>query len=171
VWEGLNDPNVRQRLVALIQAGLARRGGAAGQQRAEWDEVLSEVCDRALRRADRYDPARGPVLYWLGGIAFTVMRERRPRRLGGGCDVSAVPDRAEPIPEAVLSRLDAAERVSRLPPEVRQLLLWDAEGSTAAEIAAELRITPGAVRVRLHRARVLARELLEPAPDGEGTYD
>jgi RNA polymerase sigma-70 factor (ECF subfamily) len=171
VWDGLNDPDVRQRLTALIQAALGRRITAVAQQRAEWDEVLSEVCDRALRRAERYDPTRGSVLYWLGGVAWTVMRERRPGQLSFDADVSTVPDPADPIPEAVLSRLDAAERVSRLPSDVRQLLLWAAEGRTAVEIAAELRLTPGAVRVRLHRARESARALLGPTLDGEGKDD
>ncbi len=171
VWDGLNDPDVRQRLSSLIQATLRKGTGPAAQQHARWDEVLSDVCDRALRRADQYDPTRGSVLHWLGGIAFTVMRERRPRQLPGSLDVSTVPDLAEPIPDVVISRLYAAEQVSRLPPDVRQLLLWAAEELTAAEIASKLGISAGAVRVRLHRARELARALLEPAPGGEGKHD
>jgi DNA-directed RNA polymerase specialized sigma24 family protein len=109
-------------------------------------------------------------LHWLGGVVWTVRRERRSRQPHAG-DVSTVPDLGESIPEAILSRLDAAERVSRLPADVRHLLLWAAEGRTAVEIAAELALTAGAVRVRLHRARELARTLLGPGPDGEGTHD
>ncbi len=143
VWDALNDPDVRQRLTALIKAALGKGTSPAAQQGAEWDEVLSDVCERALRIADHYDPTRKPVLYWLGGIAFVVMRERRPRRLASGVDVSTSPDPADPIPEAVLSRLEASDLVRRLPGDVYQLLLWVAEGRTAAEIAPELGISAG----------------------------
>jgi DNA-directed RNA polymerase specialized sigma24 family protein len=171
VWDGLNDPDVRQRLTAIIKAALRKGTSPAAQRGAEWDEVLSDVCERALRIADQYDPTRKPVLSWLGGIAFVVMRERRPRRLTSGVDVSTSPDPADPIPDAVLSRLEAVDLVRRLPPDLYQLLLWDAEDRTSAEIAQDLGISAGAVRVRIHRARESARILLGPAVGGEGAHD
>jgi RNA polymerase sigma-70 factor (ECF subfamily) len=71
------------------------------------------------------------------------------------------------------SRLDAAERaelrasvrrrIDRLPEDYRVVvILRDIEGLDTGETAKALGISPGAVKVRLHRARQALRTLLEP---------
>ncbi len=62
-------------------------------------------------------------------------------------------------------RHDVAAALESLPAHYRQVvLLRDLEGLTIAEIAARLGLTREAVKSRLHRARVLAREYLDPRP-------
>lgn len=60
-------------------------------------------------------------------------------------------------------RHDVAAALESLPAHYRQVvLLRDVEGLTVAEMAARLSLTREAVKARLHRARVLAREYLDP---------
>jgi RNA polymerase sigma factor (sigma-70 family) len=58
---------------------------------------------------------------------------------------------------------DLARALQALPPHYRQvLLLRDLEGLTIDEISAQLAITRESAKARLHRARGLAREYLDP---------
>lgn len=60
---------------------------------------------------------------------------------------------------------DVARVLETLPAHYRRiLLLRDLEGMTIDELAAELELTPQAVKSRLHRARALAREYLRDDP-------
>jgi len=57
---------------------------------------------------------------------------------------------------------DLSYCLESLPVHYRQiLLLRDMEGLTIAELAEQLGLTREAVKARLHRARVLAREYLD----------
>ena len=72
----------------------------------------------------------------------------------------------EPVDEA-LARKETAELVretiDKLPESFRMaLLLRDIAGFSTAEAAQMLGITPNAVKLRLHRARMALRTLLEP---------
>lgn len=161
VQRGLADPEIVRRLTALIRAGLGRE--AAGQRRqreAIVEEALSEVAYRALATASRFDPAVGSVLHWLGGIAWNVLRERRkPRRVTMLHLEAPTPDPRRAVSDAVIDRLEASRILAKLPENARQLLVWESEGWTADEMGTELGIKPATARVRLHRARMLAREL------------
>lgn len=65
-------------------------------------------------------------------------------------------------PEPAEWRHDVAAALESLPTHYRQVvLLRDLEGLTIAEMADHLALTREAVKSRLHRARVLAREYLE----------
>ena len=65
-------------------------------------------------------------------------------------------------PEASEWRHDVAAALESLPANYRQVvLLRDLEGLTIAEMAEQLGLTREAVKSRLHRARVLAREYLD----------
>jgi RNA polymerase sigma factor (sigma-70 family) len=173
VQDGLNDTEVIRRLSAIIRAGMGRDPMVPGRQRdAIAEEVLSEVCSRALAAPDRYDPSRGTVLNWLGGFAWNVLRERRKARPIGSVALDpSEPDRSPPVPELVANRLDAEHLLSMLPPDARQLLVWDSEGWTASEIGTELNLTAATVRVRLHRARARARDLMGGTPTGGADHD
>lgn len=64
--------------------------------------------------------------------------------------------------EPVEWRHDVAAALESLPVHYRQIvLLRDVEGLTVAEIATQLALSREAVKSRLHRARVLAREYLD----------
>jgi len=75
----------------------------------------------------------------------------------------------EPWPEAERrllqkeTRVRVRECIERLPADYRTVLvLRDVEELETTEVAAMLDITPNAVRIRLHRARMALRTLLEP---------
>lgn len=67
------------------------------------------------------------------------------------------------LPEPAEWRHDVAAALESLPEHYRQVvLLRDLEGLTVAEMAQRLSLTREAVKARLHRARLLAREYLDP---------
>jgi RNA polymerase sigma-70 factor, ECF subfamily len=134
-----------------------------------------DLTQEALLRAHRQlGDLRAPEALgaWLHRIASNVARdflrpasgraaeeeraraeEREPASEGPGLDQLA--DRAE-------MSACGRELLSQLPRRYRTvLLLHDLRGLTSAEIAAALGCTPGAVKIRLHRARARFRALLE----------
>jgi RNA polymerase sigma-70 factor (ECF subfamily) len=55
------------------------------------------------------------------------------------------------------------EQISKLPDSYRLVLLMrDIEGRDTEDTARELGITPNAVKIRLHRARMALRQLIAP---------
>ncbi len=89
-------------------------------------------------------------------------RLKRGRRLLTG---DAITEDILPVvtPEPQEWRHDVAAALESLPAHYRQvILLRDLEGLTIAEIGDQLRLTREAVKSRLHRARLLAREYLAP---------
>ncbi|HMP04677.1 MAG TPA: sigma-70 family RNA polymerase sigma factor [Gemmatales bacterium] len=70
--------------------------------------------------------------------------------------------RADPVVREEI-RLQVREAINQLPEPYRQvLLLRDIEEMDTEMTAAVLEVTPGAVKVRLHRARQALRAFLEP---------
>jgi len=127
-------------------------------------DVVTEVFIVALgRRPEEADPTRA----WLLGVARNVIRHdrraegRRSRReaevASGRTDVAATVD-GDPVDLVAIARA-----VDALPPKERDaivLVAWDQlSPAEAAEVAG---CSPGAFRVRLHRARRrLADQLTE----------
>jgi len=150
---------------------LARRAGPPAAE-----DLLSEVFIAALSASSRvvaHDS--GSALPWLYGIGLNVLhrhfRQQQPapgvtRDLG--MDWDAVDDRIDAWGER--GRLRAALAV--LTDSDRELLLlvgW--EGLSQAEAATALGISPGAARVRLHRARKRVLCTLEElGPGGLDTH-
>jgi RNA polymerase sigma factor (sigma-70 family) len=144
---------------------LARRAGPAAAE-----DLLSEVFIAALDASSRVvTHDSGSALPWLYGIGLNVLHRhfRQQQPAPGvthdfGMDWDAVDDRLDAWAER--GRLRAALAV--LTDSDRELLLlvgW--EGLSQAEAATALGISPGAARVRLHRARKRALSTLEkPGP-------
>lgn len=87
-------------------------------------------------------------------------RLKRGRKLLTGQDI---PECLLPVvyPEPIEWRQDVAAALESLPQHYRDvILLRDLEGLTIEEIAGQLRLSREAVKSRLHRARVVAREFL-----------
>lgn len=154
---------------AAIYARLLRRVGDAG----EAEDLTQETLVRAHRGIETLRD-REAALAWLLRIADRValdrLRQRDPLR-----DRSDEKDPAETeCPALSPSGLQMAEQgemsactrryVEQLSPSHRRvLLLHDVEGMSAKEIAAELGVSEGAAKIRLHRARENLRRLLEGA--------
>lgn len=144
--------------------------------RAEAEDLTQETFLRAHRQLDQLvDP--GALRAWLFRIATNVctdfLRERaRRRRVEGPPDDES--ERAgEPVEASEGPSLDdlfdranmsacGEELLARLPRGYRRVIfLHDLLGLTSVEIARLLRSTPGAVKIRLHRARASFRSALE----------
>ena len=156
VRQGLADPEVGRRLMLLIRAALGRfpAGITLTQRTAEAEEMFQEVSKHAIASAHLFDPQRGSLLHWLGGIIWNLARQRRPARCTATEPTTleeTVFDRRTPIPDDVAQRLDCREILDHLPARDTQLLTLHSEGWTAQEIAEELHLTAGTVRVRLSR--------------------
>ena len=137
------------RLVHAILLGRVPRGDV--------EDLVQEVFLTAYARLGEL---REPAAFgsWLGAIARNratdFLRDRRietelPPELPGG----------DAIPSESLAVLDA---IRRLPDAYRDtLLLRLVEGMSGNEIAERTGLTPGSVRVNLHRGMKLLREKLE----------
>ncbi len=155
--------------IYLVRAGLAEthNGNPAAA------ELLNEVTVQALEHAERFRPSGQPRA-WLLGIAANLIKRKQTRR--------ALRNRREPLvrdlytpAQATLNEDELFDRVATLSsPEPAQELEWAQEVKSilslvsesdrqvlklavlhemnGQEIAQTLEVTPGAARVRLHRA-------------------
>ncbi len=153
-----------------IHAFLARR---AGRQLA--DDLFGEVWLRAFTARDAYDERIGEPLPWLYGIARNVLRGHWRSR--AALEPPRTREWSDPFGEAD-ERLDAGHQadclrraLARLTDDEREVLLLVAwERLTPTEVAHVLDIPAGTARSRLHRARHLMRDEMEPtgALNGSG---
>ena len=129
--------------------------------RDEVEDLLQETLLRAylgisqLRDADRFSS-------WLCGIAVNLAKMRLRRRAAQPSLVVGGAGLAVDLEERDLLRM-VQEAVALLPPGQRDVVLMHyIEDLSCEEIARLLGTTPGAVRVRLHRARAQLRSELAP---------
>jgi RNA polymerase sigma-70 factor (ECF subfamily) len=137
-------------------------------------DVLQETL-LAMARGVRDFRGASSLSTWLYTIArsFCIKKRRRSKfapeetqSLDDGASVTRLPDAARAPDETLAGReVERAleQAIRTLDPMYREvLLLRDAEGLTAPEVAEVLRITPQAVKTRLHRARLAVRERIAP---------
>jgi RNA polymerase sigma factor (sigma-70 family) len=141
----------RPRVLAVIE----RLVGADAEDVAQEAVLRAFLSLSTLRDPERFDA-------WLVGIALNVAKTRlRRARTESRVLAATVPSGASGDDERDL--LDAVrDAVALLPPRQREaVLLHYVDGLTCEEVAELLDSTPGAVRVRLHRARAALRRELE----------
>jgi RNA polymerase sigma-70 factor (ECF subfamily) len=170
VRRDLADPAVAARLRAIAKsaAGRCPPGVTRLQREAEVDEVFQEVMLRVHRAAETFDPGRGSLFHWWGGICWRVAMDRQKAR-GRVLDPSHV-DGGYAVPrDADLEddREECRELLGRLAPQDARLLRLYAEGYGAAEIGEQLGMKPGAVRVR-HSRLIQELKAMRREADGEG---
>lgn len=137
---------------------------------AGWAEDLTQdVFVRAFARLHQF---RGDARLgtWLYQIAMSVIlnarrrhqsRESRERPLPEDLKADTGPQRIDPV-----LRDRVRDAVRRLPADLRAVVvLFDVEGYAHNEIAAMLRISSGASRMRLNRAREQLRSMLPMEDD------
>ena len=129
-------------------------------------DVLADVLLVLWRRRDEIPP--DAALPWSYGVARRCLANARrgANRREALVARLVIVDPPRPVdgPEAADVVDDGALRdaMSRLtPPEAEALTLWAWEGLAPAEIAVALGVTPNAVSIRLHRAKIHLREWLE----------
>jgi RNA polymerase sigma-70 factor (ECF subfamily) len=143
------------------------------------EETLQDTFLNALKALPRFE-GRSQFATWLYRIASNACLARR-RRGTGQPEVLSVDEAGEPegedsltpqffidwsqAPEDELLTAELqevmAEAISQLPPTLRIVFIWrDLEGLSTEETAEVLGVSEGAIKVRLHRARLKLRELL-----------
>jgi RNA polymerase sigma-70 factor (ECF subfamily) len=161
-------------LLGILRSYVKRMGLASGEDvPAVAIEVLQEVVLEALEHADRFDPTGQPMA-WLLGIAIHVIKrkktelmKRSQRELSFGdlsliheehmsegelfdqltAESSAGPD------QAIVANEQAELLLSLVSPEDQHILMLAfLQGFERDALAQKLGISPGAARVRLHRA-------------------
>lgn len=145
------------RFAPMVHAVLLARVG-----RADADDLTQEVFLRALTGLGGLADA-GAVGPWLAAIArnaAATLRRSRPTR--------EVPEESAARGAGAPQSAEAAEVmdvIRTMPDAYRETLLMRlVEGLSGSEIAARTGMTPGSVRVNLHRGMSLLRERLgEPA--------
>ena len=152
----------------------------------EAQDAVQDAFLSAFKKIDTFD-GRSRLSTWLHRIAVNaaLMRLRRRARLGersiedllprfkdDGHRLSVGPP-WQPTPD-VLAQTDEMRRlvhesIAKLPEDYRNvILLRDIEELGTQQAADVLGIRPGAVKTRLHRARLALRELLDPHVRKEG---
>jgi RNA polymerase sigma-70 factor (ECF subfamily) len=120
---------------------------------ADAEDITSEAMLRAVRYRSSYDPAKGPPLSWLLGIARSCVDDHFAARTqtAESRDERAAPQELE---EEIVQRLALADAVARLDTRDRELiaLRYGADLSTK-QIAELLGLSRNGVDVALHRCR------------------
>ncbi|MDO5630036.1 MAG: RNA polymerase sigma factor [Mobilicoccus sp.] len=127
-------------------------------------DLTSDVFVAVIDSAATYTPDRGSPRGWLYGIARNLVAAERRRAARASHLGRRAAGRRQLQPDALeraAERLDAERdaralmrRIETLPERLRAVVeLVAVDGLPLTEAAAVLGITPGAARVRLHRAR------------------
>lgn len=164
------EPSTEARLVAAARQGdraafgqLYRRLAPmvhglllARVPRAEVDDLVQDVFLQAMRRLGSL---RDPEAFspWLAAIARNRARDHWRR----GEDAAELPDDLPGAPHPEGEAMTVLAAIRRLPEAYREtLVLRLVEGMTGPEIAERTGLTPGSVRVNLHRGLQMLREAL-----------
>jgi len=148
-------------------------------------DALQDTFLAAFKNIDRFEGA-AKLTTWLHQIAVNaaLMKLRKKRNIHERSVEDLLPSflqdghRAEVGPTWKLTGDDVAEhrelrsviheQIAALPEQYRSvILLRDIEQVSTDEAAQILGVTPGALKVRLHRARQALRKLIEPYMTGE----
>jgi RNA polymerase sigma-70 factor (ECF subfamily) len=147
------------------------------------EDVTQEVFMALMRDGTSYDSARGPLNWFLLGIARNLVRQRlgRERFYTSLADdqedqsiVSGLQTVNDPLDE--LARTETIEVVRKavfsLPLRYREVVvLCELQELSYAEAAEVLGCAIGTVRSRLHRGRALLIEKMRPAQEENSTAD
>jgi RNA polymerase sigma-70 factor (ECF subfamily) len=161
-----------EQVFAQYRAALRRYILSMVRSDAEADDLLQETFVRVLRKLDSLE---NPAMLspWLYRIATNVSRDRFRKTARDPVQVASDDSNDEAVNgDARLADLFeryemsscVQEYLHELPDHYRSaILLHDVEGMTIAEMAQMLDATPGALKIRLHRARGRLRQALQEA--------
>jgi len=138
------------------------------KNRAAAEDVTALAFERALRKWDRFDPARGSSRGWLFGIARNAsLDELRKRRRETELDFDPPDERPEPgeLREDTERQEAVSTALRELPAADREIVaLKFFSGLNNTEIAEATGISPSNVGTRVHRAVTRLRAHLEEDP-------
>jgi RNA polymerase sigma-70 factor, ECF subfamily len=140
---------------------------------AEAEDVVQESFARVLTQLDSFR-GEARLNVWLYRVVYNACISRLRHRRPVGIHLEEL-DEGLPLPQALVdcglspedilqdreTSVALDEAIAQLPESLRAVfILRDIEELSTAEAAAALETTVGAVKVRLHRARLLLRESL-----------
>jgi RNA polymerase sigma-70 factor (ECF subfamily) len=143
------------------------------------DEITQEVFVWLIRHAAAFDPRRGTLPAFLGGVARKFLRrharaERRWLPLEDAiCVLRAVSisNARSPGAETTFDAVQVRQAVALLPIRYREVIvLCDLQEIEYAEAAETLGCSVGTIRSRLHRARALLARKLKSSNTQGGRY-
>lgn len=179
-----NDAKALDQALSLLQDTVFSFSMKVCGQREDAEDTMQEVLMKSMRFLPQFESSRA-LAVWLYKVARSrCLMSRRTSKFAPRESLSLeslMPDRSElaglsggpsETPESGALRGEDARRlqevVRKLPPEYRVILvLHDMEELSDREIAGIMRLRPGTVRVRLHRARLFVRKELA-RQDGHG---
>ena len=128
---------------------------------ADAADVMQEVYIKAWRNLGGLRDGAA-LLAWLRRLAVNVVSNFRRSRSRSSAREDVVmrdaPIAVDSGTDRMIDRIEFERVLATLPDGARVVfVLYDIEGWTHAEIAAQLGITEGGVRAQLHRARTLLR--------------
>ncbi|MFF9186436.1 sigma-70 family RNA polymerase sigma factor [Streptomyces misionensis] len=122
-------------------------------------DIAQDTMTKAYRRWTEIDQPRA----WAHRVASRALVRHLSRVMEDPTDTIPEPTSLMPRPDAALeweARQSTLAVLQALPPRQRQVLAWTLNGHTPAEIAAELSMTPEAVRSSLKKGRRAATQHL-----------
>lgn len=168
-------PEAFQELFELYSHKLFRLTVGMCGRDEDAEDVVQETFLRFIEVLDRFE-GRSAIGTWLYRVAHNACIDRLRRQHptlelveedleGEDLPLPALLADWDNLPEDVYSRAEfqgeMRAAIAELPPRLRAaFLLRDVEELSTEEAARVLEIEPGAVKVRLHRARLLLRERL-----------
>jgi RNA polymerase sigma-70 factor (ECF subfamily) len=147
------------------------------------EDVTQEVFLALMRDGTSYDAARGPLNWFLLGMARNLMRQRLGRErfytsLEDNSNEHPVESELQNLSNPLddLSHNETIESLRRavlsLPPRYREVVvLCELQELSYAEAAGVLDCAIGTVRSRLHRARALLIGKMRPASEADPTAE
>lgn len=131
---------------------------------ADVADLTADVFTTVIESAHTYRPDRGSPRAWLTGIMRNLLGAHRQARVRQTSSDQRLLGRRlldEDSTQRIVDRIDAEDRARQvltnlreLPPALRDVVeLVAVDGLSLIDAAAVLRISPGAARVRYHRAR------------------
>jgi RNA polymerase sigma factor (sigma-70 family) len=157
-----NDPLANpEPLIRSIYEYVAYRIGPG----PDAQDVTSETLERAIRGRDTYDPAKGPPIAWLIGIARRCLSDAlaaRPTLYGDEEPPETAGD--GDLEEDSLQHLTLSAALASLDEREQELIaLRYGADLTTRRIAQILGVRTNTVEVALHRALVRLRKRLDAA--------
>lgn len=172
------DKSACAECIEIHSPGIYRLALRLMQNEAEAEDVMQETFMNAFRAIDKFE-GRSGLGTWLYRIAHNaaMMRLRKPQQYILSVEETLSETEGNIIPkqlfdwcclpeedfasDEVQSELERA--IQELPEKYKSVFIMrELEELSTEETAVALDITPGAVKVRLHRARLWLRERLTP---------
>jgi RNA polymerase sigma-70 factor, ECF subfamily len=133
------------------------------------EDVVQEAFLRAWRACDSFDPDGGPLVNWLlvitahTAIDMVKARVRRPPVAAAPAGGNGPADQVSDIDRLIL-RLELRDALSSIGPHQRDAVVETIlRDRPYADVAAELGVTPGTLRTRVHYGLRRLRCVLEAA--------